>query len=328
MHALSKSAPLAHRSCYRGKVQPLLSFGAPDGPSGTFSWQHCLLASLGITAAILLLGIVIGIIPVELPRLPVWLHQLLFGSDQAPQPTSTTTSLARHSSPRGAAGIYSDHQLPTHSYATSTAPPSSRQTQVAGSYELPPADTAPPATLARTRVQMSSRAPPAPDVMPVQAGEPLLASSSTKSGSIMAKALTSPSLGSKGEEAAQAALQQIFGQQFPFTKVRPPWLTNPRTGRALELDLFCADLKLGLEIDGLHHNVYPNNFHKSRDQFNDQVYRDRLKDSLCDKMGVRLVRIPFTVPRSRIEAYLRSELRVNNTDQTKPSYHPSVVHST
>lgn len=116
-------------------------------------------------------------------------------------------------------------------------------------------------------------------------------------------------LSSKGEVATLAALHRIFGPDILFTKVRPVWLRNDRTGRALELDLFSEELMLGCEYDGVHHHAYPNSFHKSRAQFDDQVYRDRLKDELTKANRVTLIRIPFTIPFKKIEAYLREELR-------------------
>jgi hypothetical protein len=116
-------------------------------------------------------------------------------------------------------------------------------------------------------------------------------------------------LGSKGEDATLAALHRIFGPDILFTKVRPAWLRNDRTGRNLELDLFSEKLQLGCEIDGIQHHVWPNPFDKSRAEYEDRVRRDRLKDRLAQTKGITLLRVPFSVPRRGIEAYLRNELR-------------------
>ena len=121
--------------------------------------------------------------------------------------------------------------------------------------------------------------------------------------------LPSRPLGSKGEDAALAALQRIFGSGFVFTKVRPAWARNVQSGRCLELDLYNEELKLALECDGVQHYVWPNSFHGTRAQFDDQIYRDRLKEEMCRQAAVTLVRIPFTVPLKNYEIYLRGELQ-------------------
>jgi hypothetical protein len=47
----------------------------------------------------------------------------------------------------------------------------------------------------------------------------------------------------------------------------------------------------------------------SQVEFDDQVRRDRPKDALCHRMGVMLVRIPFTVPLNQYETFIRQQLR-------------------
>lgn len=112
----------------------------------------------------------------------------------------------------------------------------------------------------------------------------------------------------KAESALANALVNIFGSEARFKKVRPAWLVNPKTKRRMELDLYCESLGLALERDGLQHFVYPNSFHASRTAFQEQQYRDRLKDEVCKRRGIILIRVPFTVPSRGMEAYLREEL--------------------
>jgi len=59
------------------------------------------------------------------------------------------------------------------------------------------------------------------------------------------------------------------------------WLTNSRTKRRLEIDIFCESLNLGFERNGLQHY----------------------------KRGVTLIHVPFTVPAKDTETFLRDELR-------------------
>ena len=121
-------------------------------------------------------------------------------------------------------------------------------------------------------------------------------------------------LTSKLEEAVQAALQEMFGVRF--TKVRPTWLRNPASGRALELDLFAEvpfpgaePRRVAVEVDEAHHFCYPNGRHKSIEEFELQKFRDAIKTSLCRQNEVLLIRVPFTVARKDVDVFLRNELR-------------------
>jgi hypothetical protein len=113
---------------------------------------------------------------------------------------------------------------------------------------------------------------------------------------------------SKGELLCKQVIEDIYG--VPFYCVRPNFLKNPETGRNLELDLYNDALKIGLEKNGVQHSVYPNYFHKTKEEFLNQVRRDQFKIDMCDKHGVYLITIPHTVPnnydaiRKYIEYYL------------------------
>ena len=111
----------------------------------------------------------------------------------------------------------------------------------------------------------------------------------------------------RGEQCALDALAQIFpGKEF--VKVRPDWLINDRSSRAMEIDLYCHELRLGVEHSGLAHYCFPNSLHKTREQYDAQVFRDQLKRTLCARVGVLLIEIPFTVPHATMETYIRSEI--------------------
>ena len=93
-----------------------------------------------------------------------------------------------------------------------------------------------------------------------------------------------------------------------FVKTRPEFLRNSATRRRLELDAYCEHLGLACEYDGMQHAKWPNQCHATEEQFHAQQARDRLKDELCAKAGVRLIRIPHTVPKGSISAFLRFQL--------------------
>ena len=117
-----------------------------------------------------------------------------------------------------------------------------------------------------------------------------------------------PQVAPKLEKWTLLALERIFEGKV-FIKTRPSWLRNPRTGRACELDFFCDELKLAVEVQGMQHYVYPNSWHKNRTEFEEQVYRDRLKEDLCKQAGITLVHVPFTVQQKGVEGFLRAELQ-------------------
>ena len=82
------------------------------------------------------------------------------------------------------------------------------------------------------------------------------------------------------------------------------------TGRNLELDLYNDKLKLAVEYSGMQHFVYPNSFHKSKDEFISQLRRDKFKLQMCDLNGIYLITVPYNIKqdynsiRKYIEYYL------------------------
>lgn len=115
-----------------------------------------------------------------------------------------------------------------------------------------------------------------------------------------------PSSESSGEEQTRRAMEGLLGA--PFRRVRPPFLRSPITQRCLELDGYNKELKLAFEYDGQQHYCWPNAFHKTRQQFDAQQQRDRLKRVLCDMAGVTLITVPYTVKHKEIEPFLRARL--------------------
>lgn len=92
------------------------------------------------------------------------------------------------------------------------------------------------------------------------------------------------------EQYLHDALEDHFGERFE--KVRPPFLWNPETGHLMELDMYSDKLKLAVEFNGYQHYTFPNRFHKTREEFDAQVRRDRVKVERCLREGILLVSIP------------------------------------
>jgi hypothetical protein len=110
------------------------------------------------------------------------------------------------------------------------------------------------------------------------------------------------------EQFTRATIQRLTGKEFHKTRALS-WLTNPKTGRRLELDMFNETLKLAVEYDGIVHNKFIQGVHKSIEKFQDLQERDALKTALCRRHGIKLIRVPWYLSEEEIEAYLINELR-------------------
>ena len=117
---------------------------------------------------------------------------------------------------------------------------------------------------------------------------------------------------SSGEAKCRAVLEQIFNKPFPST--RPDFLSNPVTGGShnLELDCYNKELKLAIEYNGIQHYKYVPFFHKNKEVFMNQKYRDDMKRRMCKDNGIVLIEVPYTVKINDIYGYLRNKLSSYN----------------
>jgi hypothetical protein len=116
---------------------------------------------------------------------------------------------------------------------------------------------------------------------------------------------------SKGEVECRRVLQYLFKR--PFHKARPDFLRNPVTGGNfnLELDCFDPELKIAVEYNGVQHYKYVPYFHKNKEAFLNQKYRDTLKGKMCKEHGVTLITVPNTIKLEDIKGFIEKELRRN-----------------
>lgn len=114
---------------------------------------------------------------------------------------------------------------------------------------------------------------------------------------------------SKGETECRRSLESILKK--PFAKARPDFLRNEVTGGVynMELDCYNPELKIAIEYNGQQHYRFIPYFHRNKDRFINQRYRDVLKRKLCEENGVTLIEVPYTVPLNEIENFLRKKLR-------------------
>jgi len=90
------------------------------------------------------------------------------------------------------------------------------------------------------------------------------------------------------EEICRVHFETLFNKSFP--NVRPDWLKNLKTGKNLELDGYCEELKLAFEHQGeqhFNHEIYNNTA-----AYNNQKERDQMKKNLCDKLNITMIEIP------------------------------------
>ena len=102
------------------------------------------------------------------------------------------------------------------------------------------------------------------------------------------------------EEICRNIFETLF--ETKFIKCRPEWLGG------LELDGYHEELNIAFEYDGKQHHKFMKHFHKTEDDFKAQQARDAEKDMLCEKEGIILIRIPYTVRNPDIADYIRNQL--------------------
>jgi hypothetical protein len=118
-----------------------------------------------------------------------------------------------------------------------------------------------------------------------------------------------PQRDSSGEIECRRVLQKHFKRRFD--KCRPDFLNNPVTGGHFNMELDCYDreLKIAVEYNGAQHYKYLPFFHKNKEAFYNQKYRDELKTRMCRDNGIILIEVPYTVKIQDIEMYIINELR-------------------
>ena len=114
---------------------------------------------------------------------------------------------------------------------------------------------------------------------------------------------------SKGEAECRRVLHYLFQKPFPTT--RPNFLRNPVTGGNfnLELDCYNHELRLAVEYNGIQHYKYTPFFHKNKEHFLNQKYRDDMKRRLCRENNIRLIEVPYLIKLPEIKAYIEKKCK-------------------
>jgi hypothetical protein len=98
--------------------------------------------------------------------------------------------------------------------------------------------------------------------------------------------------GTTGEMAMFAVLDVIL-KDFDFINHGYySFLISPK-GSPLQLDRYYPELKLAFEYDGQQHDKYIRYIHKARKNFEYYKECDGLKEVLCKKKGITLIRVSY-----------------------------------
>lgn len=103
------------------------------------------------------------------------------------------------------------------------------------------------------------------------------------------------------EKECRDIFEKLLGVKFDC--VWPEFLRNPDTNRRLQLDGYNEELNLAFEYDGRLHYVG----YYGKDVLVGQKNRDRLKEQLCKKEGVVLIRVPYFEKNK--EEYIKDQLK-------------------
>jgi hypothetical protein len=108
---------------------------------------------------------------------------------------------------------------------------------------------------------------------------------------------------SKGELRCKQYLENYFSEKgYKFPKSRPDFMVNRVTG-----DKYNLELDLAVEYNGEQHYKYIPFFHKNKEAFYNQKYRDEIKRIRCRDLGIILIEVPYT-ELYNIDNYLKREL--------------------
>ena len=125
---------------------------------------------------------------------------------------------------------------------------------------------------------------------------------------------------SKMERECCRIMEEIY--RAPFVTVRPDFLSNPETGRNLEIDCYNHDLRIGLEYNGPTHYMWPNHTSQTYDQFIAQIRRDQYKLDACDAAGIYLITVPHNVPQHLLRDYITYYLPENVSSRMRARQPP------
>lgn len=107
-----------------------------------------------------------------------------------------------------------------------------------------------------------------------------------------------------GEEITRKIFNNLFGKNFVRKKY--DWLNG------YELDGYNSDLRLAFEYDGEIHFKFIKYIHKIEENLIKIQEKDKLKDKICTKKGIILIRVPYTIKFKNLQEYIISKCKEND----------------
>lgn len=101
------------------------------------------------------------------------------------------------------------------------------------------------------------------------------------------------------EAICRDALLHIYGKSASVIRHRPGWLKSPHSNRSLELDAYCAEMKVAVEYNGSQHYLF-----SDMSEMDNRVQKDLCKIKTTKNRGVELVVVPYIVPHNMIVKFI------------------------
>lgn len=89
---------------------------------------------------------------------------------------------------------------------------------------------------------------------------------------------------------------EIFNDKNYTLEQTFDWLINPETGSKMRLDGYFPNLKVAIEYDGIQHYEYTPKLDKTYESFLKRQERDKIKNQLCEKNNIKLIRVKYDEP--------------------------------
>ena len=106
------------------------------------------------------------------------------------------------------------------------------------------------------------------------------------------------------EHVCKYFIEEMLGVEFK--KIKPSWLLNDR-GNKMEYDGYNEEFKIAFEYHGKQHYENIFHFHKT-ETLERRKFNDKLKQSLSEENGVKLIIIPYYIKNNDIPKFIYEEL--------------------
>lgn len=111
---------------------------------------------------------------------------------------------------------------------------------------------------------------------------------------------------SSGSKVLEKILVDIFSKENVVCEYSEKWLINPQTKKRMYVDFFIKSINTAIEFDGKQHYEFIEFIHRNYKNFFWQVYRDRVKEKILLKHGIKTIR--FKYDENLSNEYVRNKL--------------------